>query len=125
MCAVSLKRQGRSAPKKSVSKPPNRQPNSKTKAGPTKLSDKVTAISNAVRAIKKSISKLDESITQIECENAQTISDLNQENSKLREEIERCACNVAKLYEAKNASEQHERHSGTRASPSGRLPMKV
>jgi chromosome segregation ATPase len=96
-----------------------------------KRDNKIRAISEAIRRIGDSLSELKDATRLIKAQEAETsdalahakdaLWDLHQRTNKCQAEIDECARNVAKLYVGMNSSAQHERHSGTRASPSGML----
>ena len=146
MRAESPKKNKRNVSTKPIIKPKHRQPaqqNTKIEAAISKLSDKVAMLSKKIVVInvscKNSVSKLNGLITRIKVELDESIAKINvgnfldihklqkeldalkEENSNLLGQIDECAKNVAKLYAAKNASTRHERHSGTRASPFGKI----
>jgi hypothetical protein len=92
---------------------------------------KIKTMSVALRRMSASILELKNAIRQIKAEEAETpvalvhirdaLLELHRRSNKCQGEIDECARNVAMLYVERNSSEKHERHSGTRVSPSGLL----
>jgi septal ring factor EnvC (AmiA/AmiB activator) len=97
----------------------------------TKRDNKIRAISGAIRQIDKSISELKHAmrLTETKCAEFNThfssirdaIFVLRENNNTNEQQIDNCVRNVARLYAKTNSSANHDRHSGTRTSPSGVL----
>jgi methyl-accepting chemotaxis protein len=106
---------------------------SKSKQMVMKRDEKIKAMSVAFRKMSESILELKDAIRLIKAQEEETSAalahirdaflELHRRSNKCQGEIDECARNVAKLYVyvERNSSEKHERHSGTRASPSGVL----
>jgi hypothetical protein len=102
----------------------------------TKSSNKLKTLSVSMRAIKKSVSDLKVAVKEIQSNQGPTISeligivrealnsdlqDLQKENELRKDEIKTCMTNIGRIIADRNSTEHHERHSGARSSPSGRI----
>jgi hypothetical protein len=89
----------------------------KATSGAESKGDELKKLSNAIKALNKTM----ESSTLQVSEGAQRQTQIIEKLEEISMKLDICSTNVAKLFAVVNSSRSHEKTSGTRASPFGRI----